>query len=79
MDLYGQPTWPIVLKPDIKQKFNHWATRGRLTLKTALANISAATNTRKQSTVAFKVFVLWLHNQCYYTCDVLGIKMTYKD
>jgi len=48
------------------------------TLKSALADISAATNTRKQSTVTFEVFVLWLRNQCYYTRDVLGIKMTYR-
>jgi len=52
-----------------------------LTLKTALADISAATNTHKQNAVTFEVFVLvlWLHNQCYYTCDVIGIKMTYRD
>jgi len=38
-----------------------------------------ATNTRKQSAVTFKVFVLWLPNQHYYTCDSIGIKMTYRD
>jgi len=27
----------------------------------------------------FEVFVLWLCNQCYYTRDVIGIKMTYRD
>jgi len=51
-------------------------------LKTALANISANANTCKQSAVTFEVFVLWLHNQCYYTCDAIGIflkKMTYRD
>jgi len=25
------------------------------------------------------VFVLWLCNQCYYTRDAIGIKMTHKD
>jgi len=25
------------------------------------------------------MFVLWLHNQRYYTRDVIGIKMTYRD
>jgi len=50
-----------------------------LTLKSALADISATTNTHKQSIVNFEVFVLWLHNQCYYTRDVIGIKMTYRD
>jgi len=50
-----------------------------LTLKSALADISVATNTRKQSAVTFEVFVLWLRNQCYYTRDVIGIKMTYRD
>jgi len=49
-----------------------------LALKTALADISAATNTCKQITITFKLFVLWLRNQCYYTCDVIGIKMTYR-
>jgi len=39
----------------------------------------AATNTRKQSTVTFEVFVLWLCNQCCYTRDLIGLKMTYKD
>jgi len=39
----------------------------------------AATNTRKQSAVTFEVFVLWLCNQHYYTRDVIGIKMTYRD
>jgi len=47
-----------------------------LTLKTTLSNISAATNTCEQSSVAFKVFVIW---QCYYTRDVIGIEMTYRD
>jgi len=50
-----------------------------LTLKTALADISAIKNTRKQSAITFEVFVLWLCNQCYYTHDVIGIKMTYGD
>jgi len=50
-----------------------------LTLETALADISAATNTCKQSAVTFGVFVLWLRNQCYYTRDVIGIKMMYRD
>jgi len=50
-----------------------------ITLKSAKADISAATNTRKQSTVTFKVFVLWLCNQHYYTRDVMGIKITYRD
>jgi len=39
----------------------------------------AATNTCKQSAETFELFVLWLHNQCYYTCDAIGIKMTYRD
>jgi len=34
--------------------------------------------THKQSTVTFKVFVLWLHNQHYYTRDVIGICRTTK-
>jgi len=50
-----------------------------LTLKSALADISAATNTCKQSTATFEVFVLWLCNRRYYTRDVIGIKMTYRD
>jgi len=50
-----------------------------LTLKSALADISATKNTHKQSAVTFKVFVLWLYNQRYYTHDVIGIKMTYRD
>jgi len=50
-----------------------------LTLKTALADILATKNTFKQSAVTFKVFVLWLRNQRYYTCDVIGIKITYRD
>jgi len=50
-----------------------------LTLKSSLADISATTNSHKQSTVTFEVFVLWLCNQCYYTRDVIGIKMTYRD
>jgi len=49
---------------------------GCLTLKSALADISAATNTCKQSAVTFEVFVLWLSSQCYYTCDVIGM---YRD
>jgi len=44
-----------------------------------LANILAATHTHKQSAVTFEVFVLWLRNQRYYTRDVIGIKMTYRD
>jgi len=51
----------------------------RLTLKSALADISAVTNTRKQSAVTFEVFVLRLRNQRYYTCDVIGIQTTYRD
>jgi len=43
-----------------------------LTLKTELADISTATNTRKQSAETFEVFVLWLCNQRYYTRDVIG-------
>jgi len=50
-----------------------------LTLKTTLADISTTTITHKQSALTFEVFVLWLHNQCYYTCDVIGIKMAYRD
>jgi len=45
-----------------------------LTLKTALTGVLAATNTRKQSTITFEVFVVWLRNQHYYICDVIGIK-----
>jgi len=41
-------------------------------------DISATTNTHKQSVVTIEVFVLWLHNKHYYTCDVIGIKMTYS-
>jgi len=44
-----------------------------------LANISATKNTCKQSAVTFKVFVVWLRNQYYYTHDVIGIKMTHRD
>jgi len=47
-----------------------------LALKSAFVGISVATNTRKQSA---EVFVLWLHNQRYYTHDVIGIKMMYRD
>jgi len=43
-----------------------------LNLKSALVDILAA---HKQSTVTFEVFVLWLHNQHYYTCGVIGIKI----
>jgi len=50
-----------------------------LTLKTTLADILAATNTCKQSAVTFEMFVLWLRNQCYYNCDVIGIKMMHRD
>jgi len=50
-----------------------------LTRKFALADILAATHTRKQSTVTFEVFVLQLRNQCYYTHDVIGIKMIHRD
>jgi len=39
----------------------------------------AATNTGKQSAVTFEVFVLWLLNQWYYACDVMGIKMMHRD
>jgi len=44
-----------------------------LTLK---FDILAAMNTRKQCAVTFEVFVLWL---CYYTHDVVGIKITYRN
>jgi len=44
-----------------------------------LANISAAKNTRKQSAVTFEVFILLLRNQHYYTRDVIGTKMMYRD
>jgi len=47
-----------------------------LTLKSKLTDISAATHTRKQSTVNFQVFILWLCNQHYYTRDAIGIKIT---
>jgi len=40
-----------------------------LTLKSALADISATKNARKQNAVTFEVFVLWLCNQHYYTRD----------
>jgi len=50
-----------------------------LTLKTALADISAATNTCKQSAVTFEVFLLLLRNQHYNARDVIGIKMMYRD
>jgi len=50
-----------------------------LTLETALATISAAKNARKQSAVTFEVFVLWLRNQRYYTCDLIVIRMTSRD
>jgi len=40
-----------------------------ITIKSALADILATTNTRKQSAVTFEVFVLWLRNQHYYTPD----------
>jgi len=43
-----------------------------LALKSTLADISAATNTCKQSVVTFEVFVLWLCNQYYYTHDAIG-------
>jgi len=59
---------------------NNWiSSRTYVSPKTAFANILATTDTRKQSAVTFKVFVLWLRNQCYYTCDAIGIKMTYRD
>jgi len=41
-----------------------------------LIDISATMHTCKQS---LKAFVLWLCNQHYYTCDIIGIKMTYRD
>jgi len=50
-----------------------------LTLKSTLADISATINICKQSAVTVKVFDIWLCNQHYYTCDVIGIKMTYRD
>jgi len=36
-------------------------------------------HTCKQSAVTFEVFVLWLRNQHYYTRDVIGIKMVYRN
>jgi len=36
-------------------------------------------HTCEQSTVTFEVFVIRLCNQRYYACDVIGIKMTYRD
>jgi len=45
-----------------------------LTLKSAKADISAATNAHKQNAVTFEVFVLWLCNQHYYARDVMGLK-----
>jgi len=33
-------------------------------------------HTHKQSALSFK---LWLRNQHYYACDVIGIKMTHRD
>jgi len=54
-------------------------TTTQLTLESTLANISAGTNICKQSTGTFKVFVLWLRNEHYYTCDVIGIKMMHRD
>jgi len=59
--------------------YQHWKDWYTVTLKSTLANISATTNTHKQSAVTFEVFVLWLRNQCCYTRDVIGIKMTYRD
>jgi len=41
--------------------------------------ISVALYVRKQSAVTFKVFIVWLSNQHYYTCDVIGIKMMHRD
>jgi len=46
-----------------------------LNLKSSLVDILAAMHTHKQSTVTFKVFVLWLHNQHYNNCGVIGIKI----
>jgi len=37
------------------------------------------TNTLKQSTVNFKVFVLWLCNQRYYTREVIGIEILHRN
>jgi len=50
-----------------------------LTLKTTLADISATKNSCKQSAVTFEVFILWVRNQRYYTRDVIGIKVMYRD
>jgi len=36
-------------------------------------------HTRRQSAVTFEMFAVRLHNQHYYTHDVIGIKMTYRD
>jgi len=49
---------------------------GYSSLTPALADILAATHTCKQSIITFKVVVLWLHNQHYYTHE---IKITYRD
>jgi len=38
--------------------------------------MSAAAHARKQSAITFKVFVLWLCNQHYYTRDVIEM---YRD
>jgi len=55
-------------------KIATWEKCPPLTLKSASkADILAITNAHKQSTVTFEVFVLWLCNQRYYTCDVIGI------
>jgi len=68
--------WPDLQKPNTIARLSYACL---LTLKTALANISAPTNTRKQSAETFEMFVLWLRNQHYFTCDVIGIKMTHRD
>jgi len=50
------------INTQVKQELEHAQT-----LKYALADISDAIYTCKQSAVTFKVFILWLRNQHYYT------------
>jgi len=44
-----------------------------------LLNPHRSKNTFKQNTITFKVFVLWLRNQHYYTHNAIEIKMKYRD
>jgi len=55
-------------------------TSNALTFESVLADILATTNTRKQSavTLLLKCLFYGFNNQHYYTCDIIGIKMTYK-